>query len=393
MDNASTNLCTRVEKLKPLLIDSIAETESGNRVTDSVACAFRDENLFHTWIPKSLGGWELSPMEGCLAMEEMATVDSASAWMFQMCNAVSLLAAWFDDECIEYIFRDGIPMFGDSFAPPMKIGKASNGYNLNGQSSFVSNCQAIDRFIGLAQLVNDDDSVVLDSAGHAISYIFTVASADFQVIENWDTVGMRGTGSHDVKIVNLEIPPYAAAILEPLEKANNAAYQIPIGPLAIWIGMSSMSALTLGIARSAYEEFMLLCESKTPSYFDSKVGEGALTQYRLGEIHAHLNAAKRYLYGTLEEIWTHVGKGDVMRTEDKRDLAAACAFTTQSANHMIKLIAESAGTSIVRESNALSRRFRDLHTLQQHVFTARNRYQDIGALCLGKPPAFGLLGF
>jgi alkylation response protein AidB-like acyl-CoA dehydrogenase len=59
----------------------------------------------------------------------------------------------------------------------------------------------------------------------------------------------------------------------------------------------------------------------------------------------------------------------------------------------LDLLGESAGTSMIRDENRLSRHFRDLKTLTQHVFTARNRYQDIGAMLLGRKPGFDMLGF
>ena len=59
----------------------------------------------------------------------------------------------------------------------------------------------------------------------------------------------------------------------------------------------------------------------------------------------------------------------------------------------MRLLGESSGSSRVREASPLARHGRDLHTLSQHVYTARNRYQDIGALCLGRRPEFAMLEF
>ena len=64
MENDSITLLEKVKKLKPVVIKNTDAAEAGRRVSDSVVQAFRKENLFHTWIPKALGGWEISPMEG-----------------------------------------------------------------------------------------------------------------------------------------------------------------------------------------------------------------------------------------------------------------------------------------------------------------------------------------
>jgi hypothetical protein len=62
-------------------------------------------------------------------------------------------------------------------------------------------------------------------------------------------------------------------------------------------------------------------------------------------------------------------------------------------SHVLDLIGESAGTSMIREENPLARHARDLRTLTQHVFAAKNRYQDVGLMLLGRDPTFDMLGF
>jgi alkylation response protein AidB-like acyl-CoA dehydrogenase len=59
----------------------------------------------------------------------------------------------------------------------------------------------------------------------------------------------------------------------------------------------------------------------------------------------------------------------------------------------MQLMGEAAGTSMIRDENALARHFRDMRTLTQHVFTAKNRYQDVGLLVLDQPTIFGMYSF
>ncbi len=74
-------------------------------------------------------------------------------------------------------------------------------------------------------------------------------------------------------------------------------------------------------------------------------------------------------------------------------MGGAATFVFQAAAHALDLIAESSGTSMVRDESPLSRHFRDLRTLTQHAFATKNRYQDVGLLTLDRPPVFGMYGF
>jgi alkylation response protein AidB-like acyl-CoA dehydrogenase len=206
---------------------------------------------------------------------------------------------------------------------------------------------------------------------------------------------MRGTGSHDVRIDGVFVPAQRAVPFGPLEAPRNAAYPKSVtgysGP--IWLGIASMGSVGLGIAQAAYDEFLEICEQKTGNYMTHKVGESAMTHCRLGEVHAHLNAARSYLYEALGKMIERTEKGEALRNCDRAEVGGAATFVFQAAARAMELIAESAGTSLIRGENPLSQHFRDLRTLTQHVFTSKNRYQDVGLLALERKPVFEMYGF
>lgn len=74
-------------------------------------------------------------------------------------------------------------------------------------------------------------------------------------------------------------------------------------------------------------------------------------------------------------------------------MGGAATFVFQAVAHATDLIAESLGTSMIRDECTLSRHFRDLRTLTQHVFTTKNRYQDVGLLALDRAPVFDMYAF
>ena len=154
-----------------------------------------------------------------------------------------------------------------------------------------------------------------------------------------------------------------------------------------------MGTVALGITQAAYDEFLKICVSKTPNYSPDKVGDLPLAHYRLGEAHAQLGAARSFLYGTLGDVWPREEAGAELSMTDRANLSAASTFCLQAGARVLDLIGESAGTSMIREENALSRHARDLRTLTQHVFTSKNRYQDVGLMLLGRAPGLDMLGF
>jgi alkylation response protein AidB-like acyl-CoA dehydrogenase len=389
----SEELSSVIQQLSPAIREHAPKGEIERRVPKEVADALRAAGLFKTWIPKALGGWEIEPVVAIRAFEELAQIDSTASWMLQMCSAVSLLGGYFGDEAIAEMHEVGDPVFGDSFAPPMRMVAVDGGWQITGQSSFVSNCHHIDWFFGLG-MEFEGDAPKPGPEGAPVARTFAVPRGEFEIVENWNTLGMRGTGSHDVRLNGVFVPERRAVPFHPISKARNGSYSdalIRLGP--IWLGITSMSAVGLGIAQAAYDDFLGLCGSKTANYSASKVGESPLTHYRLGEAHANLGAARSFLYGTLADVWSRLLAGEDLSTDDRCNLSSAATFCIQASARALELIGESSGTSMIREGNTLCRHARDLRTLTQHVFTAKNRYQDIGLMLLGRDPAFDMLKF
>jgi alkylation response protein AidB-like acyl-CoA dehydrogenase len=380
-----------VRDIEPVIRKHAAAGERDRRVPKETADAIRTAGLFKIWVPKALGGWEVDPVTGCRVFEEVASIDSAAGWMVQMCSGVSLLGCWFGEEGIAEMHEGGDSVFADSFAPPMRLEAANGGYKVTGQASFASNCHHVDWFFGLG-MEFEGEQPKRDADGNPATWVFAVPRAEYEIVENWNTLGMRGTGSHDVRIDGVFVPERRVARMVPLAQANNVAYRNGFDRIGgvIWPSIVSMGAVGLGIARAGLAAFKELCGTKTANFAISKVGASPLTHYRLGEAHAHMGAGRAYLYEKVDEAWQRASRGEAMATEGRCDLAAASAFAIHSAARAFDLVADSAGTSIGRDESPMSRYHRDLHTLTQHAFATANRYEDIGRMLLRHKPLFNM---
>ena len=381
-----------VSEVEPTIRENAPQGELEHRVPKATAEALVKSGLLKTWVPKSLGGWEVDPVSACRVFEEVARIDSGAGWMLQMCSTVSLLAIHFGDEAVAEMYSVPDPVFVDSFAPPMRLEAVAGGWEVTGQVTFVSNCHHADWFFGLG-MEFEGDVPKPGPDGEPEGFVFAVPRAEFEIVEHWNTVGMRGTGSHDVRVEGVFVPDRRAVPFGPKLAPCNTSYPRIWANAPIWGGICSMGAVGLGVAQAAYDEFLEICATKTGNYMASRVGESALTHIRLGEVHAHLGAARSYLYQALGDTWSHLEAGGELRNEHRARMGGAATFVIQAAARAMELMAEAAGTSMIRDEIALSRHFRDIRTLTQHVFTAKNRYQDVGLLILDQPTVLGMYSF
>src|SRR4029453_1897200 len=86
-----------------------------------------------------------------------------------------------------------------------------------------------------------------------------------EIIDNWDTLGMRGTGSHDVNVDDIFVPAERAVPFKPLERPGRAS-RGSLHLLTIWHSVPCNAIPALGIAQASIDEFAELATKKTPSY-------------------------------------------------------------------------------------------------------------------------------
>ena len=84
------------------------------------------------------------------------------------------------------------------------------------------------------------------------------------IVDTWHTLGMCGTGSHDVAVSDLFVPERHTAALVPLEQPAKA-YQGPLYRLTIWPPVAFLAPPALGTARAAIDELLELARIKTPT--------------------------------------------------------------------------------------------------------------------------------
>ena len=380
-----------VDELEPLLRETAPMAEAECKLPKNAVSALQKAGLFRIWIPEKLGGWDVDPITACRVFEDIARIDSAASWSVQMSNGVAALGRFFSDRAVEEIYEGGSKIMADAFAPPGAAVPVDGGYTLTGQVPFGSGCRYADWFMALGLIMEDGQPRMVE--GQPIIRIFAFPMNDAEVVDNWDTLGMRGTGSDDVKVEDIFVPEHLSTPLVPIETAANAAWSSAMNNLSVWHIVASIATTPLGVAAAALEEFVSVAKAKTAAYQTEKVGHHALTHYRIGEARAMLNAARAGLYDALSAAWKEAEAGNFITPQRKCDLQLAASFATRTACDAVETLASSAGANAFRHGSRLTRHLRDLRTVTQHAYISTDRYEDVGAITVGQTQKWGFLFF
>lgn len=383
-------LLKAVREIEPIIRQHAPEAERERKLAAPVAMAMHQAGLYRLWRPKELGGFELDPISGLCIIEEVSRIDSAAGWNLQIAVAHDMFAPWFCDQAAREIFnRDAIPV--GAFNPARKAVPVAGGYRISGRTSFVSGAHHATAFIGFAHIY-DGDKLLVDVNGAPETRLIAVPASEANIVDNWNTMGMRGSGSHDVEMRDAFIPEHWAAPWGPLEKPGSA-YEGSLYRLTVWPAIAALVAPALGITRAAIDEAIALINNKTPAFGAKALKTNAVVQAQLAKAEAKLGASRAFFFNTFEEAWQDAVAGKPLTVALKGRMQLAMTHATLECAQAVSLIHEIAGASGIREEYPFERHFRDIHVITQHGFLSASKLESIGQILLGLDPEWPFFRF
>jgi indole-3-acetate monooxygenase len=384
MPERAVDAIERARGVGPLIAASADEIERGRRLPEPLVAALHDAGLFRLLLPHALGGAELAPAAFVGVTETIARVDASTAWVLCQTNGCSMVAAYLRPEVAREMF--GSEPVGVLARGPPSTSRAvavEGGYRLSGSFNFASGSRHASWLGGQAPIVDGDGAPRLrHGRPERRTLLFPATSAT--MLDAWHVIGLRGTGSDSFTVDDLFVPhERSIARDDPAERRYQAPlYCFPQGSLYA----SGFAGVAMGIAGSLLEDFLALARDKTPRGYSQTLRESAMTQSRVAQARAQLDAARVYLLSTLDEIWREVGRRGVLELDQRVTIRLAASYAIQQAREVADFAYHAAGGTAVFTSNAFERRFRDIHTVAQQLQGRDDHYETVGKFLLGLEP-------
>jgi alkylation response protein AidB-like acyl-CoA dehydrogenase len=385
-------LLDRARTLEAIIRGHADVAERERRLARPVIEAMREAGLFRMFTPRSLGGLESDPVTVARVAEEIASFDSAAGWALQAGNTGAWWAARFTDQGVAEVFADG-PDFvtAASFSPPHRAEEVPGGFRFTGRGPLASTIHD-SAWVMMTGIVFDGDTPRMTPVGPAVVALL-MPTSDVEIVETWDSLGMRGTDSSDVAANNVFVPSsrsfLVSPVFEPARHFTGPLYRLP----ALASVDVVVAPVALALARGAITELREVSDRKTPLGSMKTLRHRASVQRALADGEARLRAARLLFYETLNATWQRAVSGEPATLEHKADLMLATAHAVQTAADVVDLIHRVAGTSGIYKRSRLERLLRDAYTVRHHGFVCESRLETVGQVYLGVEPEFGLVAF
>ena len=289
-----TSLLDAAREIAPIIRAHSEEAERERRLSQPVLKALRETGLLRMATPRSFGGLETDPVTRALVGEEVGRHDSAAAWTLENPLDWAFFCCRLPDEGAEEIYRDGPDvLIAAQFGRPLDATSTNGGYRISGRAPFVSNCHDAD-WISSTVLVDEDSA-----AGQPEMRMVYFPREQCEIIDTWDVMGMRGTGSNDISVTDVYVPKPRTFPMEP-DFEPGSHYRGPLYRMPV-VGTTAAGIPTpmLGVARRALDEVTELARNKTPVASSGLLKERASAQVQLGRAEAILRSGRLLLLDTL----------------------------------------------------------------------------------------------
>jgi 3-hydroxy-9,10-secoandrosta-1,3,5(10)-triene-9,17-dione monooxygenase len=356
----------RAGRLVPVLRERARAAEAARTMSAETIADLHASGVVRTLQPKRWGGMELDYVAYVDFPLELSRGDASVGWNLANLQVHHWMLALYDERAQDEVWGENPEaLIASGIAFPQGQGrKADGGFVISGRWNF-SSCSNIAEWNMLAVTVKEGDKVV----DHRMCLLH---KSQYQVIDDWQVLGMRSTGSMTVAAKDVFVPEHRALCMYttrggpgfPGAKVNrNPAYQVPANPL---LG-HGIGACAVGNALAALELSVDAVKQRSTNYTGAKMRDFQAVQLRIGAAGAKVDAARLILRNDCIEAQAMIARGEVADTLKKLSWKRNLAFAVNLSTEAVDTLHAMAGANGIYESYPLERLFRDAHSLAGHI--------------------------
>ncbi len=370
-------LLDAIARIRPILEADAEENDAGETLSWPSVVALYREGLLSLKVPREMGGPEVDPLLYLELCDELSYVNPSAGWCaFINSTSAAFLGAFLPDAGVKRVFVGrGMPIASGALIPRGVATPVDGGWRVGGQWPFASGSAHSSWLLAGFRIVRDDTP----GPEHMV---MAAPIAAVQFVDNWQVMGLKGTGSRDFVLEDHFVPEELAFDLITTDPRRG-------GP-QFWLGRPGFvtpdhAAFALGVARRALDEIAAQAGSYSRGYLTSTISQRGALQHDLGRCDQELRAARALCREAIEDAWEFCLRGKRPDLERQLRLRGACAYATDVACRVATTAFRYGGGNAIYNDRVLQRCMRDINAAAQHFMVNTSAYDNLGQFRLGMP--------
>jgi alkylation response protein AidB-like acyl-CoA dehydrogenase len=357
-------LVARASDLIPLLQRHGNWTEENRRLHDETIDELASAGFFKMRVPARYGGYESDARTMIEVAANLGQGDGSASWTTAVWWITTWMVGLFSDEAQDEVFSTPDVRVCGTLSPTAMAAPADNGIVVNGKWGFISGALHSHWQLIVAVTAAED--------GSHQPVMAAVPMSDLEIIDDWHTAGLRGSGSVSTAAKDLFIPAHrvlsmGAMLHEQYASKQNSDAPIFRGPVLPTASASSVGTV-LGIAKAARAEFFRRLPERRITYTSyAAQGEAPITHLQVADATLKIDAAEFHAHrlATLLDAKNTGGQPWSMeeRCRARADMGRAC----QLAQEAVDILRRASGGSSIYSSAPIQRFDRDMQAVNLHA--------------------------
>lgn len=349
------------------------QTDIDGKLPDEVIEKIKEAGFQKLLRPIAFGGQNLDYYTFGDIIRIVATYNVSAAWLTYFAIIHETWPAFLPKQGREELYNSE-GLMADVFAPMGKVTNDGDGYRLSGTWNFCSGVLWCDWIaLGAVHQMPDNDKPELS--------LYIVHKKDLEILNNWDTIGLRGTGSNGVKVDNVFVPAHYVFPLERVVAGATAPdgnyeedYQIFNVPYLAFF-LAGFQQIAIGGVERLIRNFKEKTENRIRIFNNNTDEKTAGTAQRtLAELNIQLTALKAFSKDYCDRLHRYQEQGiRHLEEEEREELFAMRGYIAKMTTEMATRILITMGGNAVYKTDSTERFVRDLLAVAAHP---THQYED-----------------
>jgi len=377
-------LIGQVTGLAPRLREQGGWAEGNRRLSEETIELLAQTGVFRLRTPVRYGGYEVDTRTLIDVAAALGRVDGSVAWTASVFWIPTWMVGLFPDEVQDEVFATPDVRVCGTLSPTAFASAADGGVVVNGRWAFITGAHHSHWQEVIAVQPGPD--------GVPAPVMALVPMSDLQIVDDWHTSGLQGTGSVTTVADAVFVPQHRVlplgAVLQgmgaSLHHATSAIHRAPLLPVA----SASSVGTVLGLARAMQDVFLDRLSDRKITYTDHpSQREAAVTHLQVAEAALKTDEAEFHAYRLADLVDRKATEGAEWtlpeRALARADMGAACRLGKEAAD----ILAAASGGNSIYQRLPIQRIVHDIHAVNLHALMhPTTNYELYGRVLCGLEP-------
>jgi 3-hydroxy-9,10-secoandrosta-1,3,5(10)-triene-9,17-dione monooxygenase len=351
--------------LIPLLRARVEETERLRELLPATVADIKRTGIHRVFQPARFGGSESPFRTGVDILAIVARGCGSTAWVLVQNMTHNLMVAQWPDDAQRAIWsKQPDALLSGILIPGLgEAHRVEGGYVLSGRWPFVSGVNVCDFALFTAFVPN--------AAGVEEDRHFVLPRDQFEIVDTWHAVGLRGTSSNDVVVRDVYVPEHMSTTVEALKGGDSPATRysdaaIYRAPCYAMFG-AYIGAAILGIDEATVAAYIEHARRRTALMTRRPLTELGTQHVKVAEAVVSVETARLLIHGVCDDA-QRLAEARLLPDADARTRwRCQAAFAGKLVMNAVNLVWEAGGGAGLYDGNPISRGFRDVASAMRHT--------------------------